>query len=107
MASDNKTVSAESGKTLPTLYKPWPYMWPADRTDLKMRVVWATFYLLVSKLILLSVPYFFKWSTDALNGKLDAPGLLPTFMLGALMLVVAYNVARLVQWGLNQLRDAM
>ncbi|MDB5556700.1 MAG: metal transporter permease [Rhizobium sp.] len=107
MASDDKTVSAESGKTLQTIYNLWPYMWPADRMDLKMRVVWATFYLLLSKIILLSVPYFFKWSTDALNGKMDAVGLLPTFMLGALMLVIAYNVARLVQWGLNQLRDAM
>jgi len=107
MASDKKTVSAESGKTLQTIYNLWPYMWPADRLDLKMRVVWATFYLLLSKIILLSVPYFFKWSTDALNGKMDPVGLLPTFMLGALMLVVAYNVARLVQWGLNQLRDAM
>ena len=107
MASQQKTVSAESGRTLSTIRNLWPYMWPSERTDLKMRVVWATVYLLLSKVILLGVPYFFKWSTDALNGKLDAPGILPEFMLGALMLVVAYNVARLVQWGLNQLRDAM
>ncbi|MBX9456332.1 MAG: ABC transporter ATP-binding protein/permease [Rhizobium sp.] len=107
MASQQKTVSAERGKTLQTIKNLWPYMWPSERLDLKMRVVWATFYLLLSKIILLSVPYFFKWSTDALNGKLDAPGILPTFMLGALMLVIAYNVARLLQWGLNQLRDAM
>ena len=107
MALQQKTVSAESGKTLSTIRNLWPYMWPSERTDLKMRVVWATFYLLLSKIILLAVPYFFKWSTDALNGKLDAPGLLPTFMLGALMLVIAYNVARLLQLGLNQLRDAM
>ena len=107
MASQEKTVSAESGKTLQTIRNLWPYMWPSERSDLKMRVVWATVYLLLSKIILLGVPYFFKWSTDALNGKLDAPGLLPEFMLGALMLVIAYNVARLLQWGLNQLRDAM
>jgi len=107
MASQEKTVSAESGKTLQTIRNLWPYMWPSERSDLKMRVVWATCYLLLSKIILLGVPYFFKWSTDALNGKLDAPGLLPEFMLGALMLVIAYNVARLLQWGLNQLRDAM
>jgi hypothetical protein len=57
-------------------------MWPSERTDLKMRVVWASVYLLLSKVILLGVPYFFKWSTDALNGKLDVPGILPEFMLG-------------------------
>ena len=37
-----KTVSAESGSTLKTLRNLWPYMWPADRADLKARVVWAT-----------------------------------------------------------------
>jgi ATP-binding cassette, subfamily B, heavy metal transporter len=107
MAPQQKTVSAESGKTLQTIRNLWPYMWPSGRSDLKRRVVYATVYLLLAKVILLGVPYFFKWSTDALNGKLDSPGILPEFMLGALMLVIAYNVARLVQWGLNQLRDAM
>jgi ABC-type transport system involved in Fe-S cluster assembly fused permease/ATPase subunit len=107
MTSQAKTVSAERGRTLQTIRNLWPYMWPSDRPDLKMRVVWATILLLFAKVVLLSVPYFFKWSTDALNGKLDAPGILPTFMLGALMLVIAYNVARILQLGLNQLRDAM
>jgi ATP-binding cassette subfamily B protein len=107
MAGKEKIVSAESGKTLQTIVNLWPYMWPTGRPDLKMRVVWATVFLLISKIVLLLVPYFFKWSTDALNGKLKAPEFLPTLMLGALMLVVAYNAARLLQGGLNQLRDAM
>ncbi len=46
-------------------------------------VVWATVFLLVAKLVLIGVPYFFKWATDALNGKLDMVGLLPVFLLGA------------------------
>ena len=36
-----KTVSAESGSTLKTLVNLWPYMWPADRADLRMRVCQA------------------------------------------------------------------
>jgi hypothetical protein len=56
----------------------------ADRPpDLKMRVVWATVYLLVSKFVLLLVPYFFKWSTDALNGKMDLAGKVPDLLLSA------------------------
>jgi ATP-binding cassette subfamily B protein len=106
MTEKTKTVSAESGKTMQTIVNLWPYMWPADRPDLKMRVVWASFFLVIAKIILLSVPYFFKWSTDALNGKLMMPGWVPQIMLGALVLVLAYNFARIVQWGLNQLRDA-
>lgn len=102
-----KTVSAESGSTLSTLTNLWPYIWPADRPDLKMRVVWATFYLILAKLLLIMVPYFFKWATDALNGKLEVSEIWPVMVIGPIMLVVAYNVTRIVQSGLNQLRDAL
>ncbi|RKE85384.1 ABC transporter ATP-binding protein/permease [Rhizobium sp. AG855] len=102
-----KTVSADSGNPTETLVNLWPYMWPADRMDLKMRVVWATVFLIVSKFVLILVPYFFKWATDALNGRLDMAGILPAFLLGAVALVVFYNVTRIAQVGLNQLRDAL
>jgi ATP-binding cassette subfamily B protein len=107
MADKKKTVSDERGKTLQTVVNLWPYMWPSDRRDLKMRVVWATVFLVLAKIVLILVPYTFKWSTDALNGKFSAPNYLPAVLAGALMLVVAYNLARLVQLGLNQLRDAL
>ncbi len=106
-ATTKKTVSADSSNPLGTLVNLWPYMWPSGRPDLKMRVVWATVFLLASKLVLLLVPYFFKWATDALNGRLDAVDILPSFLLGAVMLVLAYNFARILQAGLNQLRDAL
>ena len=46
----------------------WPYIWPGDRADLKMRVVWSMVLLLVAKLATLTVPFTFKWAIDALNG---------------------------------------
>ena len=107
MATKKKTVSADSSNPMDTLVNLWPYMWPSDRLDLKMRVVWATVFLVISKFVLILVPYFFKWATDALNGKLDMVGLLPTFLLGAVVLVVLYNLTRIAQVGLNQLRDAL
>ncbi|MBB5572004.1 MULTISPECIES: ABCB family ABC transporter ATP-binding protein/permease [Rhizobium] len=107
MADRKKTISADSSNPLNTIVNLWPYMWPAGRMDLKMRVVWATVYLLISKFVLLLVPYFFKWSVDALNGKLDMQGILPAFMVGAIALIVATNVTRLIQLGLNQLRDSL
>jgi len=103
----DKTVSADSGSLLSTLANLWPYMWPADRTDLKMRVVWATAFLVVAKLVLVLVPYFFKWATDALSGEGGAPAWMPAVIAGPVMLVVAYNVVRVVQLGFNQLRDAL
>jgi ATP-binding cassette subfamily B protein len=107
MAERKKTISADSKNPLQTIINLWPYMWPEGRMDLRMRVVWASVYLLISKFVLLLVPYFFKWSIDALNGKLDMQGILPTFMIGAIALVIATNITRLLQLGLNQLRDSL
>lgn len=103
----SKTVSADQGNPIGTLKNLWPYMWPADRPDLKLRVLWAALFLLLSKVVLITVPYFFKWSTDALNGEFAAPGWVPVALATPVMLVVAYNVVRIVQWGFNQLRDAL
>ena len=83
MADGKKTISADASNPFRTILNLWPYMWPAGRTDLKMRVVWASVFLLISKFVLLLVPYFFKWSIDALNGKMDLNGIVPNFMMGA------------------------
>lgn len=107
MANNKKTISADASNPLGTLVNLWPYMWPEGRADLKARVIWATFYLFLAKFVLLTVPYFFKWATDALNGKLDMAGMLPAFLLGAVVLVIALNFTRILQVGLNQLRDAL
>ena len=90
-----------------TLANLWPYMWPAERADLKWRVVWASVFLVLAKLVLVTVPYFFKWATDALTGELAVPGYVPAILAAPVMLVLAYNGVRIVQLGLNQLRDAL
>ena len=102
-----KTVSADSGSTMKTLINLWPYMWPADRPDLKIRVVWAVLCLVVAKVVLVTVPYFFKWATNALANDGAVPPALPAFLLAPVMLVIAYNVVRVVQLSFNQLRDAL
>lgn len=102
-----KTVSADSGNTLRTILNLWPYMWPSDRPDLKLRVLWAVLYLVLSKLVLISVPYFFKYATNALNINYTPPSWLPAVFATPVMMVLAYNVARILQAGLNQLRDAL
>ena len=101
-----KTVSADSG-LYATIRNLWPYMWPADRADLKLRVLWATLFLVASKLVLVAAPYFFKWATDSLANDMTYSPPLPVWLLAPVMLVIAYNVVRLVQTGLNQLRDGL
>src|SRR5665647_3555240 len=41
--------SADKATLIGTLAHLWPYIWPGDRADLKMRVVWSVVLLLVAK----------------------------------------------------------
>jgi ATP-binding cassette, subfamily B, heavy metal transporter len=100
-----KTVTADKGM-MTTLRNLWPYMWPSDRRDLKLRVVWAGIFLVIAKFLTLGIPYTFKWATDALNGTPISGITLPAFLLVPAALVVAYNLARIVSTGFNQLRDS-
>jgi ATP-binding cassette subfamily B protein len=105
--SGSARISAERGATMSTLRNLWPYMWPADRPDLKRQVALAFAILVIAKVVTVLSPYAYKWATDALAGTATAPGYLPAFLVVPAMLVIAYNLARIAAAGLNQLRDAM
>src|SRR5208337_280632 len=67
----------------------WPYIWPADRADLRLRVFFAVALMLLSKLTTIAVPYSFKWATDALAGKLSLHSFaLPQLLQGAVSLTI-------------------
>ncbi len=82
-------------------------MWPSDRPDLKLRVAYAAFFLIIAKLITAVVPFFFKYATDALSGLDQEIAWLPVALATPIMLVIGFNVARIVMNGLTQLRDAL
>src|SRR6266550_370793 len=65
--------SIDQATLMGTLVHLWPYIWPSDRADLKMRVVWSMVLLLLAKLATLAVPFTFKWAIDALTGADTAP----------------------------------
>src|SRR3982750_2919111 len=66
-------ASAEKATLIGTLVHLWPYIWPGDRADLKMRVVWSVVLLMVAKVATMAVPFAFKWAIDALSGTGSAP----------------------------------
>ena len=68
-----KPLFAERGVLWRTLARLWPYIWPSDRPDLKLRVAGAIALLFVAKLATVAVPFTFKWATDALTGRPTAP----------------------------------
>ncbi|WP_417691913.1 ABCB family ABC transporter ATP-binding protein/permease [Roseibium sp.] len=87
-----------------TLINLRPYIWPSDRPDLKIRVLWALVALVIAKAVTVLSPYFFAWASDALTGETDS---LPAFLVAPLMLVLAYNAARVMAVAFNQIRDAL
>jgi ABC-type transport system involved in Fe-S cluster assembly fused permease/ATPase subunit len=104
-------ISAERGALTTTLVHLWPYIWPSDRRDLKMRVVAATVLLLFAKLATVAVPFTFKWATDALAGKGTAPVAADSWVLWVLAapiaLTIAYGGMRIVMAAITQLRDGV
>ncbi len=104
-------VDAGRGGMKGTLINLWPYMWPSDRPDLKRRVLYAAILMVIGKAITVLIPYFYKLATDALTGDLDVNGSirdwLPYLLLTPVMLVVLYNIGRVVSVGFNQWRDAL
>ncbi|MCG2626807.1 ABC transporter ATP-binding protein/permease [Bradyrhizobium sp. WYCCWR 13023] len=101
----------ERATLMGTLAHLWPYIWPGDRVDLKMRVVWSIVLLLAAKLITLSVPFSFKWATDALTGANTAPVQASNWHLwviaSPLLLTASYGVMRIVMAVLTQWRDGI
>ena len=94
-----------------TLAHLWPYIWPGDRADLKMRVVWSVVLLLVAKLATLAVPFTFKWATDALTGADTAPVQASNWALwvvaSPIVMTLGYGALRVVMGGLTQWRDGI
>ena len=85
-----------------------PLVWPANRPDLRQRVVLAFGVLLIAKLVTVAVPVFYKDATDLLTaaaGKGGANDTGATVMLAAGMLILAYGTGRVLMMGLTQVRD--
>ena len=106
-ATATPKVSADSGRTFSTLWNLWPYMWPGDRPDLKFRVCIAFLALVAAKVVGVTVPYSYKWITDALTGQASPPSYIPLLIAAPVALVIAYNVGRFLTTGFTQLRDAL
>ena len=94
-----------------TLVHLWPYIWPGDRADLKMRVVWSMVLLLVAKLATLAVPFTFKWAIDALTGADSAPlqssNWKAWLIASPLLMTIGYGGIRVLMAVLTQWRDGI
>ncbi|WP_068081911.1 ABCB family ABC transporter ATP-binding protein/permease [Polycladidibacter stylochi] len=100
-------LNADDASIFRSLKILWIYMWPTARPDLKRRVVWALAALMLAKIVTVLSPYLYAWATDALTGADVLPAGLPPILVAPVMLVIAYNVTRLLVVVMNQVRDAI
>ena len=103
MSSPKTNVANDRASGWRTIKKVVPYLWPPGQTWVKRRVVLAMILLVVAKVVAVATPFFFKTAVDALAG--DAPEGAQLLLFGAVGLTVAYGFARLMNIGLQQLRD--
>jgi ATP-binding cassette, subfamily B, heavy metal transporter len=104
-------VTLGKATLLRTLVHLWPYIWPSDRRDLKLRVLAATVLLFLAKLATIAVPFTFKWATDALVGTGSAPvassSWLAWTIAAPIAMTLAYGGMRILMAVLGQLRDGV
>jgi ABC-type transport system involved in Fe-S cluster assembly fused permease/ATPase subunit len=105
----DQPVSASRGALLATLVHLWPYIWPSDRRDLKLRVLGAMVLLLAAKLATIAVPFTYKWATDALAGQggTPQPGWFGWVVAAPITMTLAYGGMRILMAALTQGRDAV
>ncbi|XP_014781834.1 iron-sulfur clusters transporter ABCB7, mitochondrial [Octopus bimaculoides] len=86
------------------------HVWPKGKWNIKVRVSVAILLLISSKLLLVQVPFLFKYIIDHLNGSeeylslIDAPS---TIITVSTSLIIAYGIARAGASGFNELRNAV
>jgi ABC-type transport system involved in Fe-S cluster assembly fused permease/ATPase subunit len=99
---------AAKGTLTGTVRQLWPYIWPADRADLRLRVVLAVVLMIAAKLVTVAMPYTFKWATDALAKDGAATNIpLPAILSGVVTLTIIYGIMRILMALFTQGRDAM
>ncbi|WP_156256817.1 ABCB family ABC transporter ATP-binding protein/permease [Sandarakinorhabdus oryzae] len=86
---------------LKTLKRFLPYLWPADRSDLKLRVVGALCLVLLAKGVMLAMPYTLKLALDAMAKNLSGGAGV------AMALVASYSLARFGGVLFDNLRNAL
>src|SRR3954462_5240685 len=107
----SKTLVVGREALLKTIVHLWPYIWPSERPDLKLRVIGAMVLLLLAKLATIAVPFTFKWATDALVSEGTAPAAASSWLTwivaAPILLTLAFGVTRILMAVLTQVRDGL
>ncbi len=104
---DSDSVGTRKGGQLRALIDLMPYLWPAGRVDLKIRVVGAVLFIVASKVAVVFVPILLGQAVDSLSAMSNADPLVAGAVGVPVAIIVMYGVARIASQALGQLRDAI
>ena len=99
--ADGAAVAALPRNHLQTLRSLAPYLWPARRLDLKLRVVLAVMLLVAAKFANVYVPFLYKTAVDALDVHRGIIVAVPV------LIIAAYGGARIMAQAFGELREAV
>ena len=101
------SVSLKRGQAINVIKAVLPYLWPKSRKDIQFRVVLAMLALILGEILGVLAPYFYGVSVDALAPGAEENQTIFMLTAGALGMVVAYGVMRILSVGFSQLRDVI
>ena len=107
MRPTTSSANLKSGQAMNVIKSVLPYLWPKSRKDIQFRVVLAMLALILGEILGLLAPYFYGVSVDALAPGADEDQTIFMLTAGALGMVVAYGVMRILSVGFSQLRDVI
>ena len=100
--SDRELNQEENRSALRTIRRVGPYLWPQDNLAVKTRLIVSMLLLVLAKLISAGTPFLYGYTVDSLVSP-DAS----LFVIGAIGLIIAYGLARVLSNGFQQLRDVV
>ena len=100
--SDRELNQEEKRSALRTIRRVGPYLWPRDNSAVKTRLIVSMLLLVLAKLVSAGTPFLYGYTVDRLMSP-DAS----LFVIGAIGLIVAYGLARVLSNGFQQLRDVV
>ncbi|MCV2872951.1 ABC transporter ATP-binding protein/permease [Defluviimonas sp. WL0050] len=92
-------------RSVRTLRRVAPYLWPEDEAWVRRRVVLSLMALAFAKVVSVLTPFLYKAAVDALSNETRSDAWL--LAIGAIGLTVAYGLARVGSIGFNELRDVI
>jgi ATP-binding cassette, subfamily B, heavy metal transporter len=104
-AGDARAASHSATERWRTLRSFTPYFWPADRRDLRLRIVAAFVALTLAKLTAVAAPIIYKTAVDKLTAIGAEGGRPAAFGYVAIALIAAYGASRVLAQAFNQVRD--